>query len=324
MKRKVILLATGGTISTSSDKEKGGLVNTFSGEDLINSVETNIDVEVVNFSKISSVYLTPQHMFELAKATQNYLNQSDVLGVVITHGTSTMEETSFMLDLLIDSPKPVVITGSQKSSTDSWPDGPPNLESAINVAADASSIDKGVMIVFSDRIHEGKAASKIHTTALNAFDSGEKGLLGYVYMDKVIYNRERQRKTLDVSQFVSPLVEIIKFYAGADDKFFQASINQGVNGIVVEGVGLGNVNKNFYNGIKEAREKNIEIVISTRCYNGRVEPKYAYEGGGVSLQQLGVIFGGSLSSPKARLLLMLLMNNGITHEQMQKYFNLYA
>jgi L-asparaginase len=318
------MLATGGTISTSENKEKGGLINTYSGEELINDIEATMDVEVVNFSKISSVYLTPLNMFELAKAAQDYLNQEDVVGVVITHGTSTMEETSFMLDLLIDSHKPVVITGSQKSSTDSWPDGPSNLKNAIRVAADESSIGKGVIIVFADSIYEGKDAKKIHTTALNAFDSGEKGILGYIYSDKVIYNRARQRKTLKIDDFNSPYVEVIKFYAGAGNTFFEAAMSQGVKGIVVEGVGLGNVNKDFYNGIKQAREREIEVVITTRCQNGRVLPKYAYEGGGVSLERLGVIFGGALSSPKARLLLMLLLNNQVPHTQMQESFNLYS
>ena len=318
------MLATGGTISTSQNKEKGGLVNTYSGEELIKGVEAPIEVEVINFSKMSSVYLTPQNMFELAKVAQDYLDQADVVGVVVTHGTSTMEETSFMLDLLIDSPKPIVITGSQKSSTDSWPDGPSNLENAIRVAADESSVGKGVIIVFANRIYEGKDAKKIHTTALNAFDSGEKGILGYVYSDKVIYHRERQRKFLKVAEFNSPYVEVIKFYTGAGNTFFEAAMNKGVKGIVVEGVGLGNVNKDFYNGIKQAREREIEVVIATRCYNGRVLPKYAYEGGGVSLERLGVIFGGALSSPKARLLLMLLLNNQVPHTQMQEAFNLYS
>lgn len=324
MAKKVVLLATGGTISTSADKEKGGLINKLSGEDLIKGISTSISVEVVNFSKITSVYITPKMMFDLAKAAQSYLAQDDVAGVAVTHGTSTMEETSYFLDMLITGAKPVAITGSQRSGTDTWPDGPENIEAAVRVAADPQSAGKGAVVVFSNVIHEGKEVNKMHTYALDPFHSGDKGSIGYVYSDKIVYYRERQRKPLEIVEFEDYPVEIFKFYAGADEKYIDYAISQGVKGIVIEALGLGNVNENFYIGIKKARENGIEVVITSRCYCGRVIPKYAYKGGGVSTYQLGAVFAGSISSPKARLLLMLALNSKIKHEDMQDFFDLYC
>jgi L-asparaginase len=324
MAKKVVLLATGGTISTSADKEKGGLVNKLSGEELIKGLNSDISVEVRNFSNVTSVYITPQIMFELAKTAQSYLNQEEVAGVVVTNGTSTLEETSFFLDMTITGSKPVVITGSQRSGTDPWPDGPENIEAAVRVASDPQSANKGVVVVFSGVIHEGKGVNKVHTYALDPFDSGDKGSLGYVYPDKIVYYRERLRRPLGIREYADYPVEIIKFYAGADERFLEFAISQGVKGIVIEALGLGNVNESFYKGIKKARENGIEVIITSRCYSGRVMPKYAYPGGGVSLQKLGAIFAGSISSPKARLLLKLALNSHISHEKMQDFFDLYC
>lgn len=324
MPEKVVLLTTGGTISTISDSQKGGLVNRLSGEELMKGIRTDILVEVVNFSKISSVYITPQMMFQLAQAVESHLKKEDVVGVVVTNGTSTMEEVSFFLDMVISSSKPVVITGSQRSGTDRWPDGPGNIEAAIRVAADPLSRNKGVVVVFSGAIHEGREINKIHTYALDPFDSRDKGRLGYVYPDRIVYYREPQRKPLLLSEYADFPVEAILFYAGADEKIIEFLIGQGVRGIVIEALGLGNVNEHFYRGIEKARESGIEIVITTHCYCGRVVPTYAYPGGGVSLQRLGAIFAGSLSSSKARLLLKLALSCQIPHEELQEFFDAYC
>ncbi|MBZ4652945.1 MAG: L-asparaginase [Peptococcaceae bacterium] len=145
-------------------------------------------------------------------------------------------------------------------------------------------------------------------------------MLGYVYPDRIVFNRTRERRILELSSLKDYSVEIIKFYAGADEKFFLAAIEQGVKGLIVEGVGLGNVNEPFYRGIRKAREKGLEVVITSRCSYGRVVPKYGYPGGGLSLENLGVIFGGHLSSPKARLLLMMGLSKELAHEELQDLF----
>ncbi|MFZ5944194.1 MAG: asparaginase [Bacillota bacterium] len=322
--KKLVLLATGGTISTQNDEKQGGLIAKLNGEEILNQLlNQNVDLEVQNFSTVNSTYLTPQDMYLLAKRVEEILQRNDIDGIVITHGTSTMEESGFMLDILIENHKPVVITGSQRPSSDQWPDGPQNLEAAIRVAASNQAENKGVMVVFASKIFQAREIQKIHTYGLEAFDSGDKGLLGFVYSDKVVFYSDKTRKKLTVTGFADYPVDIIKFYAGADKKFFKAVIANKVKGIVVEGVGLGNVNGEFYQGIKEALSQGIEVVITSRSYMGRVIPQYGYPGGGLSLEKLGVIFGEGLPSPKARILLMLAFNQGLKREEIRELFKMF-
>lgn len=321
--QKVILLATGGTISSISDIETGGVMAKLDGEKLLQNVFTQVNVEVENFSTVNSTYLTPLDMFKMAETLKKLLKDESVSGVVITHGTSTMEETAFVLDLLIEDNKPVVITGAQRTAGDSWPDGPQNLETALRVVTSPEAKGRGVMVVFSNRIFSGRDIFKEHTTALDAFTSRDRGISGFAYADGVKFYREKNKKmTLELNEFNNTLVEIIKFYAGADGKFFDAAIASKVKGIVVEGVGLGNVNLPFYEGIKAARAQDIEVVVASRSPLGRVQPKYDYLGGGNSLEKLGVIFAEDLSSPKARLLLMLALNMGKSTEKIREIFKI--
>lgn len=320
---KVILLATGGTISTLEDKEKGGLMAKLGGEQLLQGISSQVQVEVRNFSTVNSTYLTPKDMFNMAKTVEKLFNEKGVSGIVITHGTSTMEETAFVLDLLVeDGDKPVVITGAQRPAGDLWPDGPQNLETALQVAVSSEAKNKGVMVVFANKIFRGRDIFKEHTTALDAFSSGDRGLLGFAYSDGVEFYRENTRKNLKIQNFNDLPVDIIKFYAGADNKFFQTAISSRVKGIVVEGVGLGNVNQDYYEGIKAAREQGIEVVITSRSPLGRVQPQYGYLGGGHSLEKLGVIFAEDLPSPKARLLLILALNLGKNTEEIKELFRI--
>ncbi|KJS22193.1 MAG: hypothetical protein VR72_07010 [Clostridiaceae bacterium BRH_c20a] len=320
--KKIILLATGGTISTLEDKESGGLKAKLGGEHLLKNITSQVEVEVKNFSTVNSTYLTPKDMFEMAKTIEDLLKGDEVLGLVITHGTSTMEESAFFLDLLIQSTKPVVITGAQRQAGDMWPDGPHNLEMAIRVAASTAGVGKGVCVVFSNRIFRGRDIEKVHTTALDAFSSGDRGLLGFIYADEVKFYQDNYRKTILLEEYQDVSVDIIKFYAGADGKFFETAINAQVQGIVVEGVGLGNVNQFFYEGIKKARAHGIEVVIASRSPLGRVMPQYGYLGGGHSLEKLGVIFAEDLSSPKARLLLILALNMSKNTEEIKELFKM--
>jgi len=323
--QKVILLATGGTISALEDKKTGGLAAKLGGEQLLMNIASQVEIEVENYSAVNSTYLTPLDMVGMAKCVQELLEKEDVSGLVITHGTSTMEETAFVLDLLLTTNKPVVITGAQRPASDMWPDGPQNLETAIRVALSPEAANKGVMVVFANRIFSGREISKVHTTALDAFTSGDRGLLGFAYSDRIKFYREVTKKPVGFQgwqDFRDIPVDIIKFYAGADGKFFEAAIAGKVQGIVVEGVGLGNVNRPFYEGIKAAREQGIEVVITSRSPLGCVQPQYGYLGGGYSLEKLGVIFAEDLSSPKARLLIMLALNMGKNTEEIKELFRM--
>lgn len=324
MKRKIVLLATGGTIASTGEPEKGNVTATLRGEDIIKqpNIEpgADYDIEVENYSVVNSVNITPVEMYDISVRVRKILSRSEVIGVVITHGTSLMEETAFVLDTLIDGDKPVVLTGSQRNATSLWSDGPSNLNDALHVAASPLSRSMGVMVVFSGRIHEGRLAVKKHTSALNAFTSGETGILGQVQFNKVVFFRERTRKVLPIKSFEYRSIAIIPFYSGADGRYLKAAIDFNEDGVIVEGVGLGNVNKDFYTRIKELRAAGKEVIITTRCTDGRVIPVYAYEGGGASLRDIGVMFS-SLPSCKARLLLMLALGGGFPVKDISIYLD---
>ncbi len=320
MKKRILYIATGGTISTEMDSGIQGYVSKRSGEDLISGLDLkDYPGETIDFRKINSPYMTPWDMLELGKLLKDNLKRKEIRGAVVTHGTATLEETAFLLDMLLDTRKPVVLTGAQRPASAEWPDGPANLAAAFRVACDPSAADQGVLLAFADKIYIGREATKIHSTALEAFAGGD---IGFVYPDRVVIKgtrRERFRLRWPVDEL--PAVDIIPFYSGADGKYFRTALKAGLSGLVVEGLAMGNVNKAYYEGIKKARAAGLTVVVTTRCPCGRVIPFYGYPGGGASLQKLGVVFGGSLSSAKARIFLMIALAAGYDTEELQNLFD---
>jgi len=320
MKKKIVFIATGGTISAEMDGKIQGYISKRSGEDLISGLDfKDYQVETINFRKINSPYMTPFDMLELGALLKDTLQRKEIKGAVVTHGTATLEETAFLLDLLLDTSKPVVLTGAQRPASAEWPDGPSNLSTAFRITCDPSAADQGVLLSFADKIYAGREATKIHSTALEAFAGGE---VGFVYPDRVVIKGTRwERFCLRWPADELPAVDIIPFYSGADGKYFRAAVAAGISGLVVEGLGIGNVNEAYYEGIKEAREAGLTVVLTTRCANGRVIPYYGYPGGGASLKKLGVVFGGSLSSAKARLCLMIALAAVYEEGELQDIFD---
>jgi L-asparaginase len=263
--------------------------------------------------------MTPSDMLELGKLLRDTLQRKEIKGAVVTHGTATLEETAFLLDLLLDTRKPVVLTGAQRPASAQWPDGPSNLSAAFRTCCDPSAGDQGVLLSFADRIYIGREVIKIHSTALEAFAGGE---VGFLYPDRVIIKgTRRERFCLRWPTDALPAVDIIPFYSGADGKYFRAALEAGLSGLVVEGLAMGNVNEAYYEGIEAAREAGVTVILTTRCPHGRVVPYYGYPGGGASLKKLGVVFGGSLSSAKARIFLMIALAAGYEKGELQGLFD---
>lgn len=322
--KKIILLATGGTIASTGERGKRNLIATLKGEKLLDELpilsQLNEEIEVINFSTVNSTNMTPDKMVELATKINELLAQEDVMSIIVTHGTSLLEETSFVLDLLVTGSKPVIITGAQRAASSTWPDGKSNLNDALCVATSPLSRGMGVMVVFDGKIHEAKKVTKVHTSALDAFSSGEEGLLGSVYFNTVTFFHSRVRKTLTLNGFEYCTVGIIPFYSGADDRYFRSAIETGECGLIVEGVGLGNVNKSYYDGIMAACEHGIKVIVTTRCIHGHIVPMYSYTGGGASLREQGVLLS-SLSSPKARLLLILALGGKLELDKLTAFLD---
>ncbi|MCV2217072.1 asparaginase [Thauera sp. Sel9] len=326
-KPTVQLIATGGTIAMKIDPVKQAPVPAISGEDLMATVPKvgeYANIEVNNLSNVPSDYMDPARWTSLSKAVAEALARPEVSGVVVSHGTDTLEETAFWLDTTIQSEKPIVLIGAQRNASASDFDGPRNLLGAVRIAIDEQARNKGAMLAMNDQIHAARYVTKTHTAAVQTFQSGNYGQLGEVYPDRVVLDRTPvRRQHIPIVADEMPKVEIVAMYGGADGSLLRSAVDQGVKGIVVQALGMGNMNVPMFEAVKYALSKNVPVVISTRVPNGRVLPNYGFEGGGKTLADAGAIMAGDLSPQKARILLMLLLQQGVTEKtKIQQAFDL--
>lgn len=316
MKKTIQIIFTGGTISMQRNpqqKQSNIVDNRNNLIDDIQSELSQIEIRTHEFSLKPSPSMTPNDMLQLAKLTQSFLDDPIIDGVVITHGTDTLEETSYFLDLFLLHKKPVVFTGSMRSYSDIGFDGLSNLLSSILVAAHSDSIGKGVLVCLNDEINTAREVTKSHTLALDTFKSLEFGPIGIVEQDNVIYTRNPSlRVTALRPESIECQVHLIKVAAGMGSELLNLLIDHGAKGFVIEALGRGNVPPQMVPGITRAIELNIPVLLTSRCPIGRVLDNYGYEGGGHHLQSLGVIFTQSLNGQKARIQLMLAL--GLTQK----------
>jgi L-asparaginase len=315
----VVFIATGGTIAMKIDPVKHAPVPAISGEDLLATVpevSKYATVEVKNVSNVPSDYMDPVRWTALTREVNTALARSEVAGVIISHGTDTLEETAYWLDLTVDSDKPVVLIGAQRNASESDFDGPRNLLNAVRIAVDPQSKGKGAMLAMNSQINSARDVTKTHTSSVETFKSGDFGFLGEVDFDRIVYWRAPlRRQHLPIKTDSMPYIEIVPMYGGADGYLIKAALDHGAKGLVVEGLGWGNVNKPMYAAIKDAIAKGVPVVITSRVPNGRVLPNYGWEGGGKTLVDAGAVMGDDLSPQKARILLMLLLQDGVTGQK---------
>lgn len=310
---RVHLVATGGTIAMRLDSDRGGAKPAVSGAGLVAAVPELAQVvrlSVEEFSNIPSEHVMPGDWLRLAARLNQIVEGGGVEGIVITHGTDTMEETAFFLDLTVRGDLPIVLTGAQRPASAPDADGPANLRDAIRVAACPQSRGQGVMIVMHGEIHAARAATKANTEHVDAFDSRDGTDLGRVRAGQAYFAGDVLPRHYLPLPTTLPRVDIIPMYAGADDAALRAALAQGAAGLVVAAVGAGNVNRALFEGINEALRRDVAMVIATRVPHGLVRPLYAYAGGGVSLSEAGAIMAADLTPQKARVLLMLALAAG--------------
>ena len=321
----VKLIATGGTIAMKIDPVKKAPVPAISGEDLVATVPEIAKVakiEVQNLSNVPSDYMDPARWVELQKAVSQALARPEVAGVIVSHGTDTLEETAYFLDLTVSSQKPIVLIGAQRNASEKDFDGPRNLLNAARICVSPEAKGKGAMIALNNQINAAREVTKTHTSDVETFKSGDFGFLGNADNDRVIFYRAPlRRQHLDLKQEQLPYVEIVSMYGGADGGMVRAAAAAGAKGIVIQALGWGNVNVPMYEAIKEAVGKGIPVVICTRVYNGRVLPVYGFQGGGKTLKEAGAIFGDNLPAQKARILLMLALQTTSKPAEIQKLFD---
>lgn len=322
-KPRLATFFTGGTISMRIDPATGGAVPALSGEEIIALVpglDQLADFDLVNFARLPGPHWTPGRMMELARAMKEKLADERIAGAVVTHGTDTLEETAYLLDLVLDEEKPVVLVGAMRNSSElSW-DGPANLRSAVRVAIDEAARGLGVIVAMSDQLIAASEVVKTHTEATDTFQSRDFGPLGFVDKDRVIVTRRPVEREHILTDRIEERVDVIKMYAGADGRFINFAIDDGARGLVIEALGRGNVAPAALPAIARAIEMNIPVVITSRCPRGRVLDTYAYEGAGRQLRKMGAIPGGMLPGHKARMKLMLALGAGWSVEQIRESF----
>lgn len=321
--KKIIVITTGGTIAMKKDEKTGGLVPAVSGEDLAAAVpglSRWADVEVVEFSNVPSGWMTIEKMQELSILIDRLAEEGKSDGFVVTHGTDSLEETAFFLDITLKTDKPVCVTGAMRGASELSADGPENILAAVRVAADDMSTGMGVTVCLMDRIYSAYDVTKFHTTNPDTFRDLHYGPLGTVYSEKIIYGRRPlPHVKMDAGKLVHD-VWILSSWSGMDGKTLELAAAAHPKGVIVDGLGCGNVPPLCRKGILALREEGIPVVLTTRVPTGSVMEEYSYEGSALSMKDAGLIEGGSLSSWKARILLALSLGQTEDIEELKKIF----
>ena len=304
--KRILAIHTGGTISMSESDGvvREGAENPLNiGGHLIDDVNTD---EIYPIKK-PSPHITVDDMNELRKIILD--KQWDYDGFVITHGTDTLEETAYFLDITLDVRPPVVVTGAMRSSNEIGSDGMYNYLSSIRVAADTESENRGVLVVFNDEIHTSHSVTKTHTSNIATFQSPNHGPVGFLTKEKVYYHHpvKPQMKFDEVDTDMK--VGLIKSHVGLDETFFNALTEADYDGLIIEAMGQGNVPPGAMPALERLLEAGIVTVIVSRSFNGIVGGYYDYRGGGYELKSKGIIFSNGLNGQKARLKLLLALSN---------------
>jgi L-asparaginase len=310
----IVIVFTGGTISMRHDTGARGAVPSLSGREILalaQGIERIADVEVDDWGAHPGPHMTPGLMWELRERVVRHLARPDVDGVVITHGTDTLEETGYLLARTLTPVKPVALTGAMRTSSDLGWDGPANLGAAVRAAASPASIGAGVLVVMSDRIFSALDVTKAHTHMVDAFESPGLGPLGVVDDGRVVYRRALAAIPEPlVPETLAEPVDVVTTYTGADSRLLDALRERG-RGIVIGAMGRGNVPPAMLPGIDRWIADGKPVVITSRALRGRVGPTYGYPGGGCTLQERGAILAGHLRPWQARIEVMLGLGSGM-------------
>jgi len=321
--KKVAVIFNGGTISMTVDPRIKAAVPSLSGEEImsmVTGIENYAEIESYTFSNLPGPHVTPEIMMELSKYVKSFLDREDICGVVVTHGTDSLEETAYLLHLTIDNPKPVIVTGSMRNSSELGYDGPANLAASICSVISEESRNRGVLVCMNDELNCASEVTKAHSMHLNTFESPEFGPIGIIDNNEVIFYRDSLKKEHIMTEVIETRVDLIKVCAGMNSKLIDFCVQEGAKGIVIEAMGRGNIPPEMAEGIKIAIKKGVAVVMVSRCFKGRVLDSYGYPGGGKELRNAGVIFGDSLPGQKARIKLMLALGMTTNIERIESIF----
>ena len=309
--KKVAVVFNGGTISMKVDPRIHAAVPGLSGEEImsmVTGIEGFAKVESHTFSSLPGPHMTPDLMLELSQVVQGLVEREDISGVVVTHGTDTLEETAYLLDLTLKTEKPVIVTGAMRSSSELGYDGPANLAASICTAISDEAKNRGVLVCFNGELNSAFEVTKANSMDLRAFRTPTFGPIGIVDNNKVIFYRNSRKHAHMPIDEINAKVALIKCAAGMDSELIGFALEKNIDGLVIEGMGRGNVPPMMVEGIQKAISKGVAVVLTSRCFEGRVLDSYGYHGGGKELRNLGIIFGDSLPGQKARIKLIVALS----------------
>lgn len=315
----------GGTIASNENADGSAVTADLNGHDLLASLLDRHQmpkIEIRKFASVNSFAMDLEIAYRLCCEIAEALSDPDTAGVVVTHGTDTMEETAYLSDLLVGSNKPVVFTGAQRHAGEADTDGPRNLRDAILCANDPSLRGYGSVIVFEGEVHAARDVSKTHTSRVDAFRSAGLGKLGEVdHGDVWMYRKPLQRCFIRTEK-LEPRVEMALCGLGATPTFLDYCVQANVRGLVVSAFGRGNAPKGFAEAASRLIQQDIPVVVASRCSEGRTSPIYGGDSGGVTLENIGVLFAGTLSAVKARMLLSASLGAGASFNELATQFEM--
>ena len=305
--KKIIIIFTGGTISMKKDKTSNAAVPAMSGEEILKLVpglDSVAEINFLDFGMLPGPHMTTEKMLELSKLITNKTEFEDYDGVIVTHGTDSLEETAFLVELTYNGSKAVIFTGSMKSSSETGWDGPSNLKDSVITAISEETKNRGVLVVMNGEIHSAAQVTKTNTHSLDTFKSMDFGPMGFIDNGKVNFYYSYNKKQYISIDIIESNVDIIKCACDMDHRLIKFCVDSGSKGIVIEGMGRGNIPPKMVPGVEYALSKNIPVILVSRCFTGRVFADYGYEGAGKELTDKGVILGDNLTGQKARIKLM--------------------
>ena len=328
-KPHIAIIATGGTIAGAqkSAGQQGYTSGMFDVQQLIDAAPQIRDIAEVTGEQlvnIGSQDMNNEIWLKLARRTGVLLKQPDVDAVVVTHGTDTMEETCYFLSLVVKTQKPIVLVGSMRPATSLSADGPMNLYEAVSVATSPQARDRGALIVMNDRIYYARDVEKTNTTDVDTFKDPNRGPAGHVMESGVVFFDPPTTKYGEHSAFsiddisVLPNVQIVYASANMSSEFIDVAVKDGAKGIVVAGVGDGNMTQEAIAGLEDAVKAGVAVVRSSRVGSGAV-----YRNIEVNDDKLQFIASGTLNPQKARVLLMLALTKTQNVHELQDYFDHY-
>lgn len=322
---RIHIIATGGTIAMAHDDQADGAVLTLSGTDFIHQLLSQAgrglpEITSEEYGPLPSSHFSIAHLWGLRQRVIAALSEADVAGVVVTHGTDTLEETAYLLDLTVPGDKPIALTGAMRVASEPGYEGVANLLAAVRVAASRSARRLGALVVLNDEIHAARDVTKTHSQCLDTFQSPFWGPLGRADADRVTITRQIKRQII-VCSSLEPHVYLFKLAIGMDAELLRQAVMLGARGVVIEAFGGGRVPPWWLEPIRQAIEQGVIVVIASRCPSGRVYDRYSYDGAYHDLLRQGCLFAEGLNGPKARLRLMAAWGASADPQQVREAFS---